>query len=741
VVMNSPALDQRLALHSAATQHVWRTFNPENRPRIALVTTSPSTIVLPTVGHAVTPHELRRLSVPSSRLWLPRFKPVFYLFKVVFLPQWLTAFILYVVLLYLLKDAQLLDAQRDRRSVADGGGARRKGTGSSGTTSRVTTLKQGLTLALTTPIFPMDIDSVIALEGNPVQVVAVSAEGHLQLCSQGSGGFVMKRLSASLAGRKPIFASSGDFVAIACDAGRLELCRLAGGDTTIKKLVSEHAMQSPIAALSLRSGPLGMVENGYSLSRSLQRSLDRGPEVLASHVDGSLWAIDVTGSQEQLVAPASCGVRSHLLNATHGERFFVVRTSDGKMAVWDVTMGQSLLLRRFNTYSDGTAISTIAMGVIDRQGQGEPVLCMGMSSGSVSVWHVASGTLLLRCDSNVTDDQSAVKKIVWSAMCSQQGVCARCYRPTADRWNLLWSTSSYVHMSTLTIATREDDCQCYLLKSPRHGPTNLDVLPDEVVGVLGKSPRKGSSSATVRAGLLPHPPRPLSPHEDTHNGSTTSSPGSGASNGIDNTAMVAPFAVASVSKSWTIKRAGWTSMHGNRVAAIFSKTPAAATALRDSQWCLTIVDLTRTVDDVDLEADMPLDLSGAENVVADLAGSQDLGPVQSVQASRARRLSSMKGHAETEATSLQNQSFPLLSFSKLTSVVSVSKSSIAICMGNRVAIIRLPQGTPTPAPSAKSTPSTPQHSKTSFTAPPPRFSASTLSPSASFETPGRRKLE
>jgi WD40 repeat protein len=60
------------------------------------------------------PADLRKLSLPTSRTILPRLKPIFYLFKVLILPQALTAGALYMLLLYLLKDSDLLDAQRNR---------------------------------------------------------------------------------------------------------------------------------------------------------------------------------------------------------------------------------------------------------------------------------------------------------------------------------------------------------------------------------------------------------------------------------------------------------------------------------------------------------------------------------------------------------------------------------------------------------------------------------------------------
>ncbi|EIW66542.1 hypothetical protein M231_02275 [Tremella mesenterica] len=92
----------------------WRTINPSGFPFVRIVSPPASLLVLPRFGHSMLPSDIRKLHIPTTRLLLPRLKPLFYLFKVVFLPQAVTAAALYFLLRFLLKDAELLDAQRNR---------------------------------------------------------------------------------------------------------------------------------------------------------------------------------------------------------------------------------------------------------------------------------------------------------------------------------------------------------------------------------------------------------------------------------------------------------------------------------------------------------------------------------------------------------------------------------------------------------------------------------------------------
>lgn len=75
--------------------------------------------IVPSLDIKVKPSQLIGSLQAMSRPLLPRIKPILYLLKIVVLPQLATAFLLWLILLYLLKDAELLDAQRERADVDD----------------------------------------------------------------------------------------------------------------------------------------------------------------------------------------------------------------------------------------------------------------------------------------------------------------------------------------------------------------------------------------------------------------------------------------------------------------------------------------------------------------------------------------------------------------------------------------------------------------------------------------------
>ncbi|ORX33700.1 sterol-sensing domain of SREBP cleavage-activation-domain-containing protein [Kockovaella imperatae] len=114
--------------HLTPSEQLWRSLNPMNLAHIKMSVPRASLIILPKVGHKMQPAGLRRLQLPTSRILLPRLKPIFYLFKVVILPQAVTAGTLYGLLLYLLKDSQLLDSQRHALGRVDPPAGEQSGT-------------------------------------------------------------------------------------------------------------------------------------------------------------------------------------------------------------------------------------------------------------------------------------------------------------------------------------------------------------------------------------------------------------------------------------------------------------------------------------------------------------------------------------------------------------------------------------------------------------------------------------
>lgn len=100
-------------------QQIWNGMNPNHRNSIDICLLPTRAYILSSPGIKVQPSQLIGSLKAMNRPMLPQVKPVFYLLKIVVLPQAATAFLLWLVLLFLLKDADLLDAQRERAEVDD----------------------------------------------------------------------------------------------------------------------------------------------------------------------------------------------------------------------------------------------------------------------------------------------------------------------------------------------------------------------------------------------------------------------------------------------------------------------------------------------------------------------------------------------------------------------------------------------------------------------------------------------
>ncbi|EMD34398.1 hypothetical protein CERSUDRAFT_117275 [Gelatoporia subvermispora B] len=102
---------------------IWHTLNPSDESRVHIRIESPTILVLSPDNNPAGLHEKLGLDAEKphrsrwprmSRLWTRTVRPVVWLLKIMIVPITTTTVALYGLLLYLLKDAELLEAQRNR---------------------------------------------------------------------------------------------------------------------------------------------------------------------------------------------------------------------------------------------------------------------------------------------------------------------------------------------------------------------------------------------------------------------------------------------------------------------------------------------------------------------------------------------------------------------------------------------------------------------------------------------------
>jgi hypothetical protein len=310
----STAVTDLLSL--SPSEALWRSLNPSGWPSVLLSVPPASLFVLPTPGHAMLPADLRKLSVKTSRLPLPRLRPLLYLLKVLVLPQAVTAGLLYILLLYLLKDADLLDAQRNR--LGRGEVASDEGMDSStGLPSITSRGRSQLAANLGVHMLPCshaaDLD-LIASSKDGALVVSVGIDNTLCLwrfAEDGSVSGTRETLSAEgLRTSDPVVAAL-----VGSDGRDLAVCTVSG--TVQRWTISE---EGAVVALPGTNIPSQARIVGFTFDDSLATTSSddpfmarpvspattlKAPALLVACGNGEVFAVDATGAVSTIISASS----------------------------------------------------------------------------------------------------------------------------------------------------------------------------------------------------------------------------------------------------------------------------------------------------------------------------------------------------------------------------------------------------------------------------------------------------
>ncbi|KIP10310.1 hypothetical protein PHLGIDRAFT_250270 [Phlebiopsis gigantea 11061_1 CR5-6] len=106
-------------------ENIWRTLNPVNYDLVHIRVEAPTVVIVNNDATSEDPHALDRQQPRLeyermhrsrwSRLWWRMARPLEWAVRVIVVPTFMTTTLLYGLLLYLLKDAELLQAQRNRK--------------------------------------------------------------------------------------------------------------------------------------------------------------------------------------------------------------------------------------------------------------------------------------------------------------------------------------------------------------------------------------------------------------------------------------------------------------------------------------------------------------------------------------------------------------------------------------------------------------------------------------------------
>lgn len=154
--------------------HIWQVLNPAQKALVHVRIESPTILVLNSERHtesaypSLTP-ETDKLHRPRSRLsrwWSRSVRPIVWLLKIVIAPMTATTALLYILLLYLLKDAELLEAQRSRAEPE------------TPVSEEPPSVEEGTVFSTLPRAFPTDVDVLAASKDGSI-VAAVGMQNEL----------------------------------------------------------------------------------------------------------------------------------------------------------------------------------------------------------------------------------------------------------------------------------------------------------------------------------------------------------------------------------------------------------------------------------------------------------------------------------------------------------------------------------------------------------------------------------
>ncbi|GJE87951.1 sterol regulatory element binding protein cleavage-activating protein [Phanerochaete sordida] len=451
-------------------ENIWRTFNPVNYDLVHIRVEAPTIIIMQHDANANDTtydrpqHRLEHDRMHRSRwsrLWWRTARPLEWAFKVIMAPTFVTTSLLYGLLLYLLKDAELLEAQRNRKEPD-----------SPSEEELTPAVDSSITFQALPRAFATDVDLLASSkDGNIVVSVGLQNEFVLWrkdtktrvaldptdvlLGSSGSTPSVSSALTAVAVNDR------GTHVAAGTAAGVIGVWHIAPNRVVpLPHLATESACA--VAQIAFASG------SPHSTGMSTPRKASGGRPVDPVEYAGSLYAtyenaIAIRWTVGSLAAPtyvrpskSASVIKSMLLSVQPSNALLVgFVLEDGTLELCDVD-GATLLPREccIAAGNPSDLVAQVHVCSMELEGQARIVVGAATQAGVVSLWDAATGECMYILD----DPYGAIGQLRLVPVRTKR--CATCRELPVESFALCFSVGStvLVHRAYLSLPTRRCSC-------------------------------------------------------------------------------------------------------------------------------------------------------------------------------------------------------------------------------------------------------------------------------------------
>ena len=663
------------------------------------------------------PADIRKLSLPTSRLLLPRLKPLFYLFKVIILPQAVTATSLYTLLRYLLKDSDLLDAQRDRLGRGE---IERRSSAAHGMTPGPTTRHcSSFFTATSRP----QVHMLPSSHETDIDMIASSPDGQLMVSIGVDNSVCLWRFTngqMASGTREPLLAQNENlegpihvasvssdkrWVAVCCATGLVRIWRILDDNpsTAQDMQVMSKDRSTRIAAVSFDRPSIDPDDPFIDTAHEMQHTSIR-PALYVALFDGEILSVDHELQLTTIIRSIGPSSRVFFLP-------FKGQTEDGMCIVTASPSGVTVYGKSGSLWSgldfsaEASPEDNISCACRARLDSGDPateIIALGRRSGLVEIFD-NSGNFLVMIGQSLLGE--ALRRVDIAVPPISR--CAQCGCSSAEGFFVISSTAQQVYVDRI-LPISAIFCRC---------PTaRRSVLGDESTS-KSSSPTKGSPSK----GPLVVPPKParsrFTPYSSPKRSPSLLPPVSYGdfplsfhgtrrfSNNMQRDGSTSPDRA---NPSPPIETPGHTGidrdMKVHPLGAVISPNGSgnwmvvrdtlvgirrAGSGIDDTQWQLWAIDLTN-----------PWNGHGLVVETADLGTLIQRSNVRpmtdngtSIRDRRTERLVSLKGRAlfPSVSRSLSIPTHPPLGYVEVHPFTSCGPGSVVAGFGNRLGIITIPE--------------------------------------------------
>lgn len=481
-------------------ENIWRTFNPVNNDLVHIRVEAPTVVIMhhdiPSGNDTAHERQLRPdydrvYRSRWSRLWWRMAKPLEWAFKVIAIPTLVTTSLLYGLLLYLLKDAELLEAQRSRKEpdspISD---------------DPVPAVDASVSFRTLPRVFSTDVELLAASKDGSV-IATVGVQNEFVVWRKETQSYVALDVTDVLLGSSSstISASStltaiavndrGTYVAVGTAAGVVGLWHI--GQNRVQAIPHLSAENLPgvtqIYFAPSSSNPLGM---STPRRASWERNAIQQDANVIYEMAGSVYATYDSGlAIKWTVGPfavptyirpshSASVVRSMLLHVQPDDKLLVgFALEDGTLELSDLDPTNGLLSRECCIVAGNPAdlVSKVHVCSMELEGQKRLIISAATQAGVVSVWDGRTGDCMYILD----EPYGPISQLRIVPVPTKR--CPNCRELPAESFLLCFSVSQVVlfRRAYLSLPTRK--CSC---------PLNQPKL---MSSVQGRKTRSGSSAS------------------------------------------------------------------------------------------------------------------------------------------------------------------------------------------------------------------------------------------------------